>query len=254
METNFAGKTAIVTGAGQGIGYEICKQLLARGATVYLNDIDELLALHAADSLKDYGGQCIPVPGDSSDHMFIERTVDEIVRQTGHLDIAIANAGITLFGEFLTYPAESLFKVLQLNLAGTFFLAQHAARQMKEQPQGGKILFLSSVTGNQAHKNLVAYGMSKGGIQMLAKSLVAELSPFKITVNTVAPGATATERTKDDNAYENTWSKITPLGRAANPQDIAHAALFLVSDAASHITGQTLIVDGGWTSVSPPPY
>ena len=96
--------------------------------------------------------------------------------------------------------------------------------------------------------------MSKAALEMLAKNLVLELAPFKIRVNTIAPGATATNRTKLDPEYENTWSKITPMGRPAAVQDIANAAAFLVSDEARHITGQTLIIDGGWTSVSPSPY
>ena len=113
---------------------------------------------------------------------------------------------------------------------------------------------MSSVTGHQAHKNLAAYGMSKAALEMLAKTLVVELSPYGITVNAVAPGATITERTLSDPSYEKTWSGITPTGRPATTSDIANAALFLVSPSAGHITGQSLIVDGGWTSVSPSPY
>jgi 3-oxoacyl-[acyl-carrier protein] reductase len=113
---------------------------------------------------------------------------------------------------------------------------------------------MSSVTGHQAHKNLAAYGMSKAALEMLAKNLVLELSPFNITINAIAPGATITERTKSDPNYEKTWSGITPTGRPATTTDIAQAALFLVSPEAGHITGQSLVIDGGWTSVSPSPY
>lgn len=116
------------------------------------------------------------------------------------------------------------------------------------------MLFMSSVTGHQAHKNLAAYGMSKAAIEMLSKNLVVELSEFRINVNCIAPGATATERTLEDKEYEETWSCITPMGRSASVADIARAALFLVSDEAKHITGQSLIIDGGWTTVSPSPY
>jgi NAD(P)-dependent dehydrogenase (short-subunit alcohol dehydrogenase family) len=96
--------------------------------------------------------------------------------------------------------------------------------------------------------------MSKAAIEMLARNLVIELSQFGINVNCIAPGATATERTLEDKDYEKTWSRITPMGRSAKVDDIAEAALFLVSDKAKHITGQTLIIDGGWTAVSPSPY
>jgi glucose 1-dehydrogenase len=179
--------------------------------------------------------------------------VSHAVKEFGRLDIVIANAGITLFGDFFSYPPESFYRVMQLNLGGGFFLAQAAAVQMRQQGQGGSILFTSSVTGHQAHKNLAAYGMSKAALEMLARNLVIELSPHHITVNAIAPGATLTERTAEDADYEKTWSALTPMGRPATVSDIAEAALFLVSPLAAHITGQTLVIDGGWSAVSPGP-
>jgi glucose 1-dehydrogenase len=251
---NFKNKSAIVTGAGQGIGFEICRMLAAEGAAVILNDIDPELANQAARSIHDQlDAVCIAVPGDSSDATTIQNLVYSAVETCGHLDIAIANAGITLYGNFFTYTVEAFNKVMQVNLNGSFFLAQAAANQMKHQDSGGSILFTSSVTGHQAHKNLAAYGMSKAALEMLAKNLVIELSGYKINVNAIAPGATLTERTLRDQQYTKNWSAITPMGRPALASDIAGTALFLVSEKARHITGQTLIVDGGWTSVSPPP-
>jgi glucose 1-dehydrogenase len=251
--TQFNNKTAIVTGAGQGIGFEICRQLAAAGATVILNDIDEALANEAALKIRSENGKCIACAGNSSDKNFINSMIRLAVDTTGQLDIAIANSGITLFGDFLTYPEESLTKVLNVNIAGTFLLAQAAVNQMKKQGHGGSLLFTSSVTGHQAHKDLAAYGMSKAAIEMLAKNLVLEISPYKISVNTIAPGATLTERTLDDPNYMSVWSRITPMGRPAYTTDIASAALFLVSEQARHITGQSLIIDGGWTVISPSP-
>ena len=251
----FKDKVAIVTGAGKGIGFEICAQLAIEGAAVILNDIDSALAVQAAQQINEKTkGQCIAMGGDSSDLKFIQQMVDNAVSKFGKLDIVIANAGITLFGDFFTYTPASFFKVMEVNLGGTFFLAQAASNQMKKQENGGTILFTSSVTGHQAHKDLAAYGMSKAAIEMLAKNLVIEVSPFKINVNTIAPGATLTERTLEDPRYTEMWNKLTPMGRPAYVSDIANAALFLVSDKAKHITGQTLIVDGGWTSISPTPF
>ena len=251
----FANKVAIVTGAGQGIGFEICSNLAKEGASVILNDIDKQLANTAAKQITEHtGGKCISFAGDSSDTGFIQKMVDEAVSQFGKLDIVIANAGITLYGDFFTYSPESFFRVMQVNLGGTFFLAQAAANQMKKQASGGSLLFTSSVTGHQAHKDLAAYGMSKAALEMLAKNLVLELSPYRINVNTIAPGATQTERTLDDPGYVHVWSRITPMGRPATVADIAGTALFLVSDKAKHITGQTIIVDGGWTCISPSPF
>ncbi|PSR54591.1 short-chain dehydrogenase [Adhaeribacter arboris] len=248
-------QVAIVTGAGQGIGFAICRELARQGVAVVLNDADAALTEQATRQLNtEFKDCCLGVPGNAADVFFIRELIQKAVDHFGRVTIAIANAGITLFGDFLTYTPEALQRVMDLNLRGSFFLAQAAAQQMMKQQTGGSILFMSSVTGHQAHKNLAAYGMTKAALEMLAKNLVVELSAYGITVNAVAPGATLTERTAEDPEYEKTWSIITPIGRPATPTDIAHATVFLVSEKARHITGQTLIIDGGWTSVSPSPY
>jgi glucose 1-dehydrogenase len=255
MSNDFSQQVAIVTGAGQGIGFEICRQLAKNGAKILLNDIDQEMTDKAASSINEqYAGTCFGLAGDCADIDFIREMVQTAVNEFGKLTIIMANAGITLFGDFLSYSPDAFNKVLHTNLGGSFFLAQEAAKQMISQGSGGRILFMSSVTGHQAHKNLAAYGMTKAALEMLAKNLVIELSQYKITVNAIAPGATATERTMEDRDYDKVWSTITPMGRPAITADIANAALFFLSPASSHITGQSLVIDGGWTSVSPSPY
>jgi len=254
MTNNFQGKVAFITGAGQGIGLQIAKQLVQEGAVVYLNDRDESLARRSAENIQADGGHCVPLPGDVSEVERITSFIQQIKKEQGRLDIAVANAGITLFGDFLTYSEADFNQVMAVNLRGTFFLAQQATLVMKEQVAGGSLLFLSSVTAHQAHKNLGAYGMTKAAIELLARNLVSEISGYKINVNCLAPGATLTERTLQDEDYLATWSRITPLGKPATVEDIANAALFLVSDQAKHLTGQSLVIDGGWTVVSPSPY
>ncbi len=245
-------KVAIVTGAGQGIGLRICELLAASGKHVVLNDIDPMLSEEAAKKVRLHG-TCTAIPGDAGDAGFVQDMVKKAAAM-GTLDIAMAVAGITLFGNFLTYPVNDFDRVMQVNQRGTFYLAQAASNQMIKQGSGGSLLFTSSVVGHQAHQNLAAYAMSKAAIEMLAKNLVSEVSAYGINVNTVAPGATLTERTLEDPEYIKTWSRITPMGRPASVDDIAQAAIFLTSEAARHITGQSLVVDGGWTSMSPSPY
>lgn len=249
----FQSQTAIVTGAGVGIGFAIARDLARQGASVLLNDLDQTLAHRAAATIQQEGGRCLAYPGDVSDVAFIQSMVDKAVAEFGKLTIVVANAGITIFGDFLDYQPDNFQKVVNLNLRGSFFLTQIAARQMRAQQTGGSVLLMSSVTGHQAHPGLAAYGMTKAALEMLAKNLVLELSPYGININAVAPGATQTERTLDDPTYVPIWSRITPMGRPATVDDISNAVLFLVAPQSRHITGQSLVVDGGWTAVSPPP-
>ncbi len=252
---NFNNKVAIVTGAGIGIGFEIAQQLSKQGATVLLNDQDEKLAIAAAAKIRSQGGRCQATVGDAGEVDYIQEMVDEAVNTFGSLDIAVANAGITTYGNFLDYTPDRFQQLVNLNLRGTFFLIQRAAKQMISQGQGGRLLLMSSVTGHQYHPELTAYGMSKAAIRFLAKTLGVELAPHGITVNAISPGATLTERTSalDGGDFNLQWERITPTKRPATTSDIAHAALFLLAPQSSQITGQTLIVDGGWTATSPPP-
>ncbi|GAB2587628.1 SDR family NAD(P)-dependent oxidoreductase [Spirosoma areae] len=255
---DFTGQTALITGAGQGIGFAIARALVRHGANVLLNEYDETLAKTAVSTIQNENppgasGRCEACPGDASDVQFIQQMVDEAVSRFGSVEVAIANAGITIFGDIFTTTPDAFQKIVDVNLRGSFFLAQAAARQMRQQGQGGSVLFMSSVVGHQAHPGLPVYSMTKAGLEMLAKQLVIDFSPLGITVNAIAPGATLTERTLDDPTYVPIWSRITPMGRPATVDDITNAALFLVSPASRHITGQSLVVDGGWTSVGVPP-
>lgn len=250
----FVGKTALVTGAGQGIGFEIARQLCRAGASVLINDQDPALAAMAAKTIRKENAACAAFPGDCSEPEFISRMIEYAVSEFGSVDIAVANAGITLFGDFLAFTQESFSRVVKVNMQGTFFLAQSAAKQMIKQKRAGAILFTSSITGRLAHKGLSAYGMTKAGIEMLVKSLVIELSAYGITINSVVPGATKTERTVADKNYEIQWAGVIPSGRVAEPIDIANAALFLLSPASRHISGQNLVVDGGISSISISPF
>jgi glucose 1-dehydrogenase len=245
-------KTAIITGAGQGIGWQIAIQLAEEGYNLIVNDIDQVLLQNLEKKIGE--NQCKIIIGDCSKIETIEMLVKAAIDNFGQITTVIANAGITTFGRFLDYKPESLDQLLNLNVKGTFFLVQKAAQQMAVQKTGGQIVLTSSVTGHLAHENLVAYGMSKAAIEQLAKNLVVELAPLNITVNCVAPGFTETERTLRDEVGTSVWNNITPLKKVASVIDIANMACFLVSDKAKHITGQTIVIDGGWTAVGQSPY
>ena len=250
----FKEQVAVVTGAGEGIGLEIARQLALQGAAVLLNDINPELARRAAQNIVNEGGTCVGTGGDVAKVEVVRDLVSRAVSEFGQLNFAIANAGLSLWDDFFDFKPEDFQRVLAVNLGGSFFLAQAAARRMRRQQTGGRILFLSSVAGNQAIATSSVYAMTKKGLEMLARSLVSEVSAYGITVNAIAPGATVTPRTVAIVPdYEPIWSTVIPTGRPCYPGDMANAALFFLSPAADQITGQTLIVDGGWSATSPEP-
>ena len=246
-------KVAVVTGAGSGIGFGLTKMLLKGGIRVVANDISDMACADMEEQLSEFNDRLTVVQGNAGDIKCIDQIIQKALSAYGRLDIAVANAGITTYNEFLNYQPAQLKTLMDLNLNGTFFLGQRAAREMIHQNIQGRILFLSSVTGFQYHKDLIAYGMTKAAISFLARSLGVELAPHGITVNAIAPGATATERTEKDANFRSTWEEITPNNKVATVEEICKAAMFFLDDAASHVTGQTLIIDGGWTAMSPQP-
>ncbi len=254
-QMRFSNQKVIVTGAGEGIGYEVARQFCAEGADVLLNDILPERANAAAERISaETGARCSALPGDVAEVDFVRGLVDAAVNTFGRLDVCVCNAGLTSWGDFFNYTPADFERVMSVNLRGTYFLAQAAARQFCERGGGGRIVLMSSVTGHQAVPYLSAYGMTKAALEMLARNLVLELSPHGITINCVAPGAVITPRNlKDDQNYEATWSALTPVGQAIQVEDIANAVLFLAAPESGKITGQAIVVDGGWTCTSPIP-
>ena len=254
-QKRFSNQTVIVTGAGEGIGYEVARQFCQEGAAALLNDILPERAQAAAESISaETGAPCVAAAGDVADIDFVRGLVDRAVDTFGGLSVCVCNAGLTSWGDFFEYQPADFERVVGVNLRGSYFLAQAAARQFRRQGNGGRIVLMSSVTGHRAVPYLSAYGMTKAALEMLARNLVLELSGHGITINCVAPGAVITPRNlSDDPDYEERWANLIPVGQAIQSEDIANAVLFLASPAASKITGQAIVVDGGWTSTSPIP-
>lgn len=247
-------KKVIVTGAGQGIGLEVVRQLCKEGYFVIWNEIDHQVYQSAKillekESLSNQKG----IIGDSSTISFLNDLVEVINNTPGELYGCVCNSGITTFGNFLGYSRESMETLLRINITGTFFLIQFFSKLIAQKKAKGSIVVTTSVTGHQAHPDLAAYGMTKGALIQLVRNLVLDLSPLGIRINAISPGATLTERTLLIDDFENQWAKITPMQSIAEVSDISEAISFMLSDKSKHITGQTLIVDGGWTSYSPPP-
>src|SRR4051812_14799806 len=202
------GKVALVTGASKGIGYELAVQLGRAGAAVVANyNSDAEGAKRAVEEIKGAGCRAVAVQADMAVVAECRALVDRCVSEFGRIDIACCHAGITSWGKFLDYTEDAFDAVVGTNLKGVYFTAQAAAREMARQGSGGRIILTSSVTGLQAVPYLSAYAMTKGGLQMLARNLVLELSPYGITINAIAPGAIMNERNlRDDPEYETKWA------------------------------------------------
>lgn len=251
--SSLAGKVAIVTGASREIGAAMAEALAAKGAAVLVAHYHEPeLAEATVARIQAAGGKALAHDADCSQVSENQAMVDRAVQELGRLDIFVANAGLTMWSAFLDYTEAAWDTVIDLNLKGSFFGAQAAARQMLKQTSGGSIVFSSSVAGIQAIEYLSAYGVSKAGLRHMARSLALELSPHHISVNALGIGATLNQRNlNDDPDYDAHWGAVAPAGRAGRPEDIGRGLLYLVENP--YITGSTLMLDGGWTIHSPRP-
>ncbi|WP_071142366.1 3-oxoacyl-[acyl-carrier-protein] reductase [Acidaminococcus timonensis] len=240
------GKVALVTGGSRGIGRAVALKLAENGADVAINYAGNTAAAEEVKAaIEKLGRKAMLVQGSVADTDGVQALVNQVVKELGRLDILINNAGITRDGLLMRMKEADWDAVLETNLKGVFNCSKAVMRTMMKQ-KSGRIVNMASVVGEMGNAGQANYAAAKAGVIGFTKSLAKEVASRGITVNAVAPGFIATDMTKvltDDQKAE--MARSIPLGRAGQPEDVANAVLFLVSDEAAYITGQVLNVDGG---------
>lgn len=244
-------KVAIVTGSDSGIGRAIAIQFAQEGATVVIN------YAHAQDKaeqvreiIEQNNGKALVIQADVSQYQQAMGLIQQTVEHFNRLDIMVNNAGMEIHSAFLDVTEEQWDRVLSVDLKGTFFCAQAAAREMVKRKTAGRIINISSVHEDLAMPQNAPYCCAKGGIRMMTRTICLELAPYNITVNNIAPGAIDTPIDADVKADPEKMGallKEIPQHRMGQPEEVAKLALFLASDAAAYVTGSTYIIDGGLT-------
>jgi NAD(P)-dependent dehydrogenase (short-subunit alcohol dehydrogenase family) len=247
LQSDLSGKVALVTGSGRGIGAAIAHQLASAGAHVMVNDIAEKNARFIAAEIQAQGGKAIAYSADVSSPSAVRKMFLAVSRWSRRLDILVCNAAITNSKDIFAVSLREWEAVLRTNVTGPFLCAKYGMQVMRRQKTGGRIIFIGSGVVHQgALTGYVAYAASKGAVHSMAKTLARTGAPFGITVNTVAPGMTDTEllRNAHTKAEIESIASTIPLGIGL-PEDVGAAAAYLASDAARHLTGITLDVNGG---------
>ena len=252
-----AGKVAIITGAGSGIGRASALRFAAEGAKLVLGDKTE--AVHeTAQMVKDAGGSATALQIDAGIEADVQKIVKTAIETYGDLHVAFANAGISggMAGIFDLTP-EEWSEILRVNLIGPWLMVKHAGQAMMDGGKGGSIILTASVAGIRSGAGGPAYSASKAGVINLAMVSAQQMSETGVRVNAICPGLTETGMTKPtfdyarDKDVMHKVGRLNPLRRAAQPDELANVALFLASDQASYVNGQAIAVDGGLSSSHP---
>ena len=240
------GKVALVTGGSRGIGRAIALKLAENGADVAINYAGNTAAAEEVKTaIEQMGRKALLVQGSVADTDGVQTIVNTVVKELGRLDILINNAGITRDGLLMRMKEADWDDVMHTNLKGVYNCSKAVLRTMMKQ-RSGRIVNMASVVGEMGNAGQTNYAATKAGVIGFTKSLAKEVASRGITVNAIAPGFIATDMTSvltDDQKAE--MARTIPLGRAGQPEDVANAVLFLVSEGAAYITGQVLNVDGG---------
>ena len=242
-------RVAIVTGAASGIGRCIAQTFAEAGAKVAVADIDTEGAEQTRMSIENRQGSALVTTVDVSEPDQAARMVEVTVSAFGQVDILVNSAGMGFRHSFLEAKPDDFMRVIKLNLAGTFFCAQAAAREMVKRNYG-RIINIASIAGERAGAGRTAYGPSKAGVMGVTRQAALELGPLGITANAIAPGPIDTPATRaiHNDTTRESYERLIPVGRYGTVDEIADAALFLAGERAGYVNGQILFVDGGYVS------
>ncbi|WP_220207864.1 glucose 1-dehydrogenase [Reticulibacter mediterranei] len=242
-------KVAVITGSDSGIGRAIAIEFAREGATVVINYAhSQQKAEEVLQTIKKNNGKAIVIQADVSQYQQVVHLIQQTIQQFDRLDIMVNNAGMEIHSPFLEETEENFDRVLGVDLKGTFFGAQLAAREMVKRKTSGRIINVSSVHEDLPMPGNVPYCCAKGGMRMLTRTICLELAPHNITVNNIGPGAVHTPIDRDVEADPEKMKALLaeiPLHRMAQPEEVAKMALYLASDAAAYVTGTTFFIDGG---------
>jgi 3alpha(or 20beta)-hydroxysteroid dehydrogenase len=238
-----SGKVAIVTGASRGIGAAIAAKLAEAGASVVLTARTEASGRATTADIEGNGGKALFIAADQGNDADWAAVVDRAEQHFGGVDILVLNAGVSAMLSTADMTLAAFRDLNRINLKGAFLGLKHVAACMRRQGRGGAIAMVGSIVGKIGVQNHLHYGASKAGVRMLAKAAALELGPDGIRVNTIHPGMTRTDMTA---AFPPQIADMIPLRRFGEPEEVARAALFLVSPRAAFMTGAEIVIDGGW--------
>lgn len=243
-----AGKVAIVTGAGSGIGQAIAWTLAEQGARVVVGDVDEAKGQATLEGIRARGQEGLVVRADVSRSEDVRRLVDETVRAFGGLDILVNNAGIVLQKPVVDVTDEEWARIVGVDLTGVFYGCREAGRVLMRQGRGGSVVSISSLLSAASRPLNGPYTACKAGVEGLTRAFALEMAPYGVRVNAVAPGHVHTPLTEPMFTPEvlQAFHARIPLGKVAQPEWIARVVVFLCSPLAEYVTGQTIVVDGGY--------